>query len=152
MKNLLFLLLLLFPIISKGQQEAFKQRMKNTKFEGKPTKIIISFPDSINAYKECTKLLLKNAIQLKAFDESIGMIQTDYFKGPYEKDIKQNCMVFIENNVATISGRYHAIEPIYQQVMEGEAQVKGWGTSLYRNAFYNLIYVFRDYIDEMTFE
>lgn len=152
MKNLLFLFLLSLPTLIFSQDDPIKERIKDMKFEGKPKKIIITFPDSIDVHKVMSLALLRNGAPITNSDASIGMITTDYFTGSYSKKIRQNCLVFIEGKKATITGRYYVKEQLYDMVLEGDAQAKSLGTSVYRNAFYNLIYVFRDYIDQMTFE
>lgn len=152
MKNLLLLFLVALPIVCFCQDDPVKERIKNMKFEGKPKKIIINFPDSVDVHKVMSIALVRNGAPITNSDASIGMITTDYFTGSYSNKIRQNCLVFIEGKKATVTGRYYVKEQLYDMVLEGDAQAESLGTSVYRNAFYNLIYVFRDYIDKMTFE
>lgn len=151
MKNLL-LALLFVPYLIIAQDPQIKDQIKNIKFEGKPKKIIITFPDSIDVYKVMSRQLLKFNAPITNSDRDLGMINTDYFSGPYSDKIRQNCLVFIDGHKAIITGRYYMKEPLNDIMLEGEAQAKGMGSSVYRNAFYNLIYVFFDFNQQMKFE
>jgi hypothetical protein len=132
-----------------------------------PTSIVITFPDSTIKDEILLQLLgkklAKSAIPFK-IQKEFNYIETDWWAKPFfDKDQYQKFTAFVDKNVITITGEYTStdfdvslITGRYKskedRTSKGLIQAKGLRNSPKRTAFYNVIYLFKEYIKYMSFE
>lgn len=160
----LFVSNILYGQIKESKYETkdeINTHLEKMDFANKPSKVIIHFDDSIPDEKIFVMIGRKIAsfgIPILGSNKEFGTITTDFFKGEnlWSKRIKNNITVSIYNHNATITGEYLFEMPSWvtgnAKTEKGKAQAKGAKTSVYRGAYYNIIHLFWEWRDLMSFE
>jgi hypothetical protein len=139
-------------------KDEINKAIKQMNWDSKPTQIIITFPDSVDAYSVIGKKIAKAGIPIKESNKEFGSISTDFWAGKdqWSKYITQRIIVSTEKNIAVITGEYTSkVEITTMNISSeetGKAQAKGLGTSVYRGSFYNILHIFWEYKPIITFK